>query len=336
MNRKQTLVVIAKITFSMLVIGLLFRKVNSSQVWSCVREAQPQPFFLGVFLGLVTVWIAGLRWHHLLKIFQVNVPLKSLVCIAQIGQFFSMFLPGPTGDDLTRMLYISKLAKGRFGEACTSVLIDRVIGLSSVLLVALVCIPQHLHLLVRSHQTYWLGLAIMSAGTLVGLAALLFFFISKHRQEGWIQTCLARLPGKRFHAKMERTSALLCTNKESLGSVLAAAIGTQLIICLFFFLAGYAVGIQVSPWIWLGFVPIILAANAVPITIAGLGVREYLMVLFLGVLAEVDEERALAASFLVFAMLLLVSLIGGIVYVLFRPQNNGAPETFDVEQAPDS
>jgi uncharacterized protein (TIRG00374 family) len=325
MRRKQTWIGIAKITFSIVVIGFVFRKVDPSLVWNCVCEAQPGPFFLGVFLGLVTVCIAGWRWHHLLKIFQINVPLKSLVCIAQIGQFFSMFLPGPTGDDLTRMLYISRLTKGRVGEACTSVLIDRIIGLSSVLLVALVCIPQHLHLLIRSRQTYWLGLAIMSAGTLVCLAALLFFLVSKNQQERWVRNWLPRFPARKLHGKIERIWALLCANKKSLGSVLAAAIGTQLIICEFFFLAGYAVGIQVSPWIWFGFVPIVLAANAVPVTIAGLGVREYLVVLFLGVSAEVDEERALAASFLVFAMLLLVSLLGGVVYFFFRPQSNCEP-----------
>jgi uncharacterized protein (TIRG00374 family) len=321
MRHKRTLVVIAKITFSMLVIGLLFRKVNSSQVWSCVREAQPQPFFLGVFLGLVTVCIAGWRWHLLLKIFQIDVPLRSLIGIAHVGQFFSMFLPGPTGDDLTRMLYVSRLAKSKVGEACVSVLIDRIIGLSSVLLVAMICIPHYLHLLIRSRQTYWLGIAIMSAGTLVCLSALLFFLVSKRRQKLLMQSWLPKLPAKKFHARIERIWALLCSSKGSLGSVLAAAIGTQLIICAFFYLAGYAVGIQVSAWIWFGFVPIVLAANAIPVTIAGLGVREYLVVLFLGVSADVDEEHALAASFLVFAMLLFVSLVGGMVYVFFRPQN---------------
>jgi hypothetical protein len=64
----------------------------------------------------------------------------------------------------------------------------------------------------------------------------------------------------------------------------------------------------------------VLAANALPITIAGLGVREYLLVLFLGVTAQVESERALAASFVTFAMILAVCLLGGLLYVFYRPK----------------
>ena len=65
---------------------------------------------------------------------------------------------------------------------------------------------------------------------------------------------------------------------------------------------------------------IALAANALPITVAGFGVREYLLVLFLGVLARVDGERALAASFVTFAMILAVCLLGGMLYIFYRPK----------------
>jgi hypothetical protein len=56
-----------------------------------------------------------------------------------------------------------------------------------------------------------------------------------------------------------------------------------------------------------------------PITIAGFGVREYLLVLFLGVTAQVESERALAASLVVFAMTLTVCLFGGLLYIFYRP-----------------
>jgi len=67
-------------------------------------------------------------------------------------------------------------------------------------------------------------------------------------------------------------------------------------------------------------VPIVIAANAFPVTVAGIGVREYLLILFLGVLAHVPNETALAASFLVLGMTLAVCLLGGLVYVFYRPK----------------
>jgi uncharacterized membrane protein YbhN (UPF0104 family) len=71
-------------------------------------------------------------------------------------------------------------------------------------------------------------------------------------------------------------------------------------------------------------VPIAIAANAFPITVAGIGVREYLLVLFLGVLAHVPGETALAASLLVLGMTLAVSLLGGAVYIVYRPKRDAS------------
>lgn len=94
---------------------------------------------------------------------------------------------------------------------------------------------------------------------------------------------------------------------------------TQLLLCTVFYLAGLSVGIHAPLLSWLTFVPIVLAANVLPITIAGFGVREYLLVLFLGVTAQVDSERALAASFVVFSIILVVCLFGGLLYIFYKP-----------------
>lgn len=89
-----------------------------------------------------------------------------------------------------------------------------------------------------------------------------------------------------------------------------------------FYLARMAVGLHIPMLIWMGVVPIILAASAVPITIAGIGVREYLLVMFLWVLTNADQEKALATSFIVFAMILIVSLIGGVIYSIYRSKTD--------------
>ena len=115
-----------------------------------------------------------------------------------------------------------------------------------------------------------------------------------------------------------RIWGLLCLHKRSLASILSAALLTQLLLCLVFYFAGISVGITAPLHVWLNFVPIVLAANAIPITIAGLGVREYLLILFLGVLLDVKSERALAASFVAFAIILGVSLLGGLLYIFFK------------------
>lgn len=319
MRKRQIAFFVAKICFAAAVIAWLFHKVNVSQVWATVRDARHIPILLGVVLGLLTVMIAGWRWQRLLKLFDLYIPLRSLTCIAQVGQFFMMFLPGPTGDDLTRMLYISRLAPGRVAEACTSVLLDRCIGLASILLMAVVCIPWQWTVLASSSQTHWLATFILGAGAVVCVGGAFFFLAGNPTQE-WFEKRLRSLPAHNLRDEVIRIWGLLCVNKALVAQVIGAAVITQSVLCVLFYLAGVSVGIQLPLLAWSTFMPIVLAANALPITIAGLGVREYLLVLFLGVLAQVESERALAASFVAFSMILTVALLGGVLYIFYRPR----------------
>lgn len=319
MNLRRALFLAAKLLFAGAVLTLLLHKVDAGRVWTSVRHADRMSFAAGVGLVLLLVVIAGWRWHRLLEIFQIDIPLASLISITWIAQFFAVFLPGQTGDDLTRMLYISRLAKGRVGEACTSVLLDRIIGLSSVLVLAVLCMPWHWRILATSRQTYWLALTLGGAGAAICLFGGLFF-IAGHPTHKWLEKRLRSLPAHNLRDELARIWGLLCANKPVLAQVIGAALATQLVLCVLFFLAGHSVGIHVPWFIWLTFVPVVLAANALPITVAGLGVREYLLVLFLGVIAHVENERALAASFVAFSMILVVCLLGGLLYVFYRPK----------------
>jgi len=324
MNKRRAALLAAKIIFAGAVIAWLFHKVDAVRVWGRVRNAELPPIFAGILLIIGTVVIAGWRWRRLLRIFGIEIPLKSLICIAQIGQFFMMFLPGPTGDDLTRMLYISRLAPGHIGESCTTVLFDRLIGLASVLALALCCIPMQWHLLSGTRETYWLAVGMLTAGGVAGVLGAAFFLLSRSGSHRLFAALLPLLPGASLKGEVMRMTGLLCANKATIARVVIAAIGTQLLLCGVYCLAGIAVGVHAPASIWFSFVPIAIAANAFPITVAGIGVREYLLVLFLGVLAHVPGETALAASLLVLGMTLAVSLLGGAVYIVYRPKRDAS------------
>src|SRR2546423_10152302 len=185
MTRRQLLLCGAKLLFAAGVIAWLGRKVDLAHVWRNVGTAERLPVATGILLCLLTVGIAGWRWQRLLRIFQIQIGLKALIGITQIGQFFAVFLPGPLGDDLTRMLYISRLAPGRVGEACTTVLLDRSLGLATVLFLAVLCIPWYWTVLGTSKQTYLLALIILTAGGVICLFGL-FFFLAGHPTHRWV------------------------------------------------------------------------------------------------------------------------------------------------------
>jgi uncharacterized protein (TIRG00374 family) len=318
-TKRQGAFLVLKFVFAATVLAWLLHKVNVRRVIETVASAGRVEIAGGVLLCLGMVVLAGWRWHRWLAIFDIHVFAGPLMCIALIGQFFMMFLPGPTGDDLTRMLYISRLAPGRVGEACTTVLLDRCIGLASVLVLAVVCIPWQWDILSSSNETHWFALTILSAGAVICVFGVLFFWMG-HPTHLWFEKRLRSLPAHSLRDEAARIWGLLCANKRSIALIGCAALASQFLSCVLFYLAGHSVGIQASFLTWLTFVPIVLAANALPITFAGLGVREYLLVLFLGLTARVDAERALAASFVAFSIILILSLLGGVLYIFYRPK----------------
>lgn len=321
MKKRHIAFLAVKILFAGLVINWLLHRIDAARVWQTIQGAAPGRIAVATILCWCGVLIAGWRWHRLLMAVEIHIPLRDLLCITQIGQFFLMFLPGPTGDDLTRMLYISRLAKGRVGTACTAVLLDRCIGLASILVLAVVCVPIQWDLLNQSAETRWLAIGMLVGGAAIVLAATAFFLIPLSRAQGLIEWTAARLPAAGPVREIMQLCSAIASHKRAVGEVFAAAISIQFILCCVYYLAGQSVGIEASLFVWLSFVPIVLVANAVPITIAGFGVREYLFVLFLANLAQIDAERALAASLIVLGITLVVCLSGGLVYILYRSRS---------------
>jgi uncharacterized membrane protein YbhN (UPF0104 family) len=317
MSFRSTLWFLAKLAFAVAVVWWLLNKVDAAEVWSLVRAARFSPVAFGVVIGVLMIALAAWRWMKLLGVFGISLPWRQLFCINWVGQFFMMFLPGPSGDDLTRMLYISRLAKGRVGLACSTVLVDRCIGLASVFILALFCLPVQWQLLASNTQTQWLAIVVLIGAIGVAGAGVLFLLGSRD-DSALVRRLLHLLPAGKVRTTLDDSWSLLRANKLVLCQVFGAALLTQLLNCGAFYCAGLAVGVTASFAAWSSFVPVVLAANILPITLAGLGVREYLLVLFLGVVAGTAPEQALAASAIAFGMMLFVSLAGGGVYLFFR------------------
>lgn len=316
MNLRQTLFLLLKVCFAGGILWWLFGKIDAVRLWDLLGATKLGPLAGAVGAMVGTVFIASWRWRKLLEIFGIHALLRSLLCIAWIGQFFMMFLPGPLGDDASRMIYISRAAPGRAGEACLSVMVDRVIGLTSVLVLCLFVVPLQWVVLRTVPQTFWMAGGVFLSGLGFLVIGLLFLVLARPLSgKGGL---FELVPHGKIHTELVRLWNLGTGNKHVICQVFAAAIVTQLLNCVAFWFAGLAVGIPLPLLAWASFVPIVLASNVLPVTIAGLGIREYLLVLFLGVIGSIDKEQALAASLVVFASMVIVSSIGGLIYVFYR------------------
>ena len=99
-----------------------------------------------------------------------------------------------------------------------------------------------------------------------------------------------------------------------------------------FLVLSYGLGLRVSPLAMFVIVPTIICIASLPITPSGLGVRENLFVLMLaGTTIAASATSALSLSLLAYAGSLFWSLVGGVVYVLFKEKHHLKEE--ELEQA---
>ena len=317
MKPRALLFLLAKAIFAAGILTWLFSRIDGAALIASLSSAKAGPIVISLVLCVVVIAVAAWRWLKLLGVFGIKSSFAQLFSIVWIGQFFSMFLPGPLGDDASRMVYISRVAPRQVGEACLSVLIDRGLGLCSVFVLCLAVVPLQLQLLAGNPQTLFLGVFVLAGGCAVAAGGILFLLFGRTSSGSGL---LRLLPAGKLQTELLRLWNLGAGNKVLFMQVFGAAVLVQLLNCLIYWQAGLAVGVNLPLLAWINFVPVVLAANILPVTIAGLGVREYLVVLFLGVANGIGEAQAMAASLVVFGLMVVASACGGLVFLVYRPR----------------
>ena len=312
----------------------LSRRVDFAGVWRVLSEAKTGWLALAALLVLVPVLIAGFRWKILLGTLGIRLPAGRLALICQIGQFFGVLVPGLAGDDGTRLLYVSRLAPGRASQACSTVLLDRLIGLCCLFALSLVCIPLNWSLLSMQSSTRAVAIGFLVAGSAVIGSCALLFCLSRSQLETLVQLVRCRFPTSRIAGEWAAAADIFARNKAALSVVAVAALCAQILICAMYWTVGMAVGIEVTLLVWTSFVPVIALAGVLPITFAGIGVRDYLLFLFLGSSLHGGGDRLAALSLLLLGYTLFSALLGGVVYLFHRakPASQVLPSPSPVTQ----
>lgn len=279
----------------------------------------------GLRLYLVTIPITAvswlvyvLRWWVLLSPLGCEASFGKLVEDSLIGLFYGLFVPTGLAGDAVRALRFGNRRKAK-RAAWLSVAVDRVVGLFSVVLLfgvlLLIRSPEWLGL--RFSWISWLIIAILGL-SLIGIAGgslffrdALFIWLSKLRQGRLLQR---RVP-QWLLAQIERIWDTLqdySQGRTALGLSVFISILYQLLLTGVYYAAGNVLGIQVAfgDYIWI--VALVTLAQILPVTIAGLGVREGLFAFLLGQYGT-SPETAVALSLVVFSGTLLFGALGGLL-----------------------
>ncbi len=287
------------------------------------RNMDPALFALGVLLFCLTVVIAGARWWWLLRVNGTDVSLRETLRYTWIGVFFNNVVPGATGGDLIKALYIMKRCPGHRVQVLVSVVVDRVLGLGSLALLGAVVVLFALDRFAEVALGIW--------GVILGVGALgLVAFSRRLRRLVRLQWLLHRLPHKVRSLLMLVDQAVFFYRDHPLviSWSLLAGVGNHVLSVLCVLCIGDAIGVGMPPFEYFVLVPVINIVTALPIAPNGWGWGELLYGQLFGkygaahVSGVANAEAAMATrgvalSVLYRLVLTATSLIGGVL-VLFE------------------
>jgi uncharacterized protein (TIRG00374 family) len=301
-------VLLAKCLVSSVLLAVLFWRIDRA---AFLRSLQALP--AGVFLGCTTLYFLGyvistVRWRLLLRAEGIRLSVTRLALVYFQGAFFNLFLPTLIGGDVVRGLSIYRLTGGH-PASLASILVDRLSGFAALLGIALVAVAASVAEIPGPQIAGMVGMAALFLG-LVGI-------LTNARLTRYVTGTLRLIGLSRFEAKVEALVEAVFryrTHRRALLWALLYSLLLQALIIVTYAFVGRSMGLSVPIRYFFLYVPLITVLGMLPVSVAGLGVREGSVVYFFGRLG-VDPATALSMSLVWFSLTVVVCGLGGLAFL---------------------
>ena len=291
-------------------LAFLFAQIDVSRTVDLLRSSNAGLLALALAIYLLTTWVMAWRWQLLLASKGIEEPLGWLTRLYFIGYAAGQVLPTSMGGDAVRIVEHARRRPDAKAEAAGAVVIERVIGASGTLALVALGLAVAVGRYENIELLVWVELA--GVASVVAVAVLLFSQRTRRLLEERIFPLGRRL---RLETPLRSVHAALHGYREQTGVLfwtLALTAVVQLARMVAVWLCGEAVGVDLSPLVYVILGPLLFLVMLVPFTINGLGVREAFFVAFLGRFG-VDADTAFATGFLFYVVTVATSLPGGLI-----------------------
>lgn len=304
---RHPLVTALKWILAAVAVALVVRKVSIPGIVPALRSAHALPLAASVATIFLASVLIAWRWKTLLEAPELG--LRKYLYFIFVGHFFNLFLPSSVAAEAVRVVAFGN----RYGNLQRNIGVSLVArGMGAVAQLAVGGLALALYFrelsatgLFRRLQTPWPWLAAAVAAVALGAGAA-WKFRTRLRSQAWVS---AMIEISRDRRRVAVTAAL--------------TVGIQILSAL----SGYFIFLSEFPHAPFGkvvlFILIIQAILMIPFSLGGVGVREYLVLLFFSDLGGMPSETVLAANLLGYVPLVLLAATGGI-WMLYRQHGPGS------------
>ncbi len=313
MKRKITLLIIRTIVSVSLIGFLLFNlgKENLFGLPSYLNNASYQFLVFPILAFFAAIVLGALRWGKLLEIQGIEFEFAPLLKLTYISVFFSNFLPGLVGGDAVKLFYTLRKTRKTAG-ILASIIFDRILGVSALLVIAVFTLPFSFNV----PEIKKISLFVLILFILFLIAVFLFFNLKNSPILRKIYKINVFDLGNKIKT-FKNSMVLYRKEKNILSYAFILALAIQFFIVASCYFVGLFLNLRIPFYYFLLFVPIIQLITFLPITIGGIGTREWTFVLLFttasGLISKMD---AFALSIGFYLAILMTSLPGAITYLL--------------------
>jgi glycosyltransferase 2 family protein len=322
MNLKKTLMTLLQAGVTLFLLWLLFHDpAKRRQMGEALHEANLLwliPGFLS--FGMVLV-ISAFRWQLLMRVQGIRLGWFRVWQLVLIGMFFNLCLPGGVGGDLIKVFFAMREAPRAKSGVFLSIVVDRIAGMFALILVsagvflcfreALMALPMVRAFLVTVAVIFAAFLGLIGMGLVIDR-----FHLARKLPQG--------MPG---HAAILDVARAFSVYARGWKAVLAAVLISMPLNLFIFGAAIFAADAfpgNPGAAAMTSVIPIVNTISSLPISLAGIGVREKLFAVMLHSLYGTSENLAVLISITGFGLMVLWGLIGGLVYMTYRPADGSS------------
>jgi glycosyltransferase 2 family protein len=314
----RRILLVGRIVLTVVFVAYVYRRVNWSGLEDSLRLADPGKLAVAVCLQGCVIAVAAARWQTLLANQGIQLSWRQAARLTLIGLFFNLLFLGSVGGDTARFAGTLGHAADRKARLALSLVQDRLIGLGALLLlvsgfIGLQC------------PRIWAEPALRPLALGVPVACGAYFIVV---------VVLWVLDGSGVSAdgnkpRRWRDLGLKAIRMSFPKHVFLPAMGLSLLIHTLVLVAGYltahAVGIKIS-FSGIGIVlGITFLALSLPVTVAGLGVRDGMLLWLLFAFGFKSTAAAISLSTCLLGINLWWAFVGAVTFYCKGPREDPPP-----------
>ncbi len=308
MNLKKQLIFFAKILFSGIILAYLFNKIPIKEILGSILNTDWYLFTAGFLSAVPINYLSALETQYLTRIQGLNLSVVEILKIHLATSFYGLFLPGILSGGAVKWYKFTKF--GSKSSAAAVVVLNRFLEVLMIVFLGIIfSFPAFyssgnqkllIVLVMILFFMICLYLLLLSKAGLNFILKIFFIFPFPHFIKDIIK--------KFADAMLQFQNLSLKDHLEILGILFSYhAIGVFSFICF-----AKSLGINLDIWV-IGWIRSAMSlAIMLPLSFAGLGIREGTLVILFGQYG-VKPDVSMALSFLFFSRNIFTSLIGGLI-----------------------